>query len=186
MNNHFTQSYGKVAIALHWLIAIVIIGMICLGLYISKNEAYYLMPTHKSIGILIFVFVVWRLLLRLFKGFPEAMGKPSAFQQLLARLVHWVLLLGSVLFPLSGMVMSAMGGRGLQVFGAEIFPMNMVNGRPAAINNDIAEMASNVHEMLVPVMIGAIALHIIGVIYHQFIVKDGTLARMLGCTKCAK
>lgn len=181
-----TQGYGKVAIVLHWLIAFVMIGMICLGLYISNNEAYHLMSTHKSVGILIFVFVVWRLLLRLFKGFPATMGKPSAFQQLLARLVHWVLLLGTVLFPLSGMMMSAMGGRGLQVFGTEVFPMNMVNGRPAAINDDISEMAANVHELLVPVMIGAIALHVLGVIYHQFIVKDGTLIRMLGCTKCSK
>ncbi|NOL51394.1 cytochrome b [Pelistega suis] len=180
------QGYGKVAIVLHWLIAVVMIGMICLGLYINKNEAYHLMSTHKSVGILIFVFVVWRLLLRLLKGFLPALGSTSTFQQILSRLVHWILLLGTVLFPLSGMVMSAMGGRGLQVFGTEIFPMNMLNGRPAAINEDVSEMAANIHELLVPIMIAAIALHILGVIYHQFIVKDNTLSRMLGCTKCHK
>ncbi len=184
--NSTPVGYGKVAIALHWLIALVVSGMIFLGLYITSNEAYHLMATHKSIGILIFVFVVWRLILRLIKGFPGPLSRLNPFQKVLSALVHWVLLLGTVLFPLSGMTMSAMGGRGLIVFGTEIFPMNMVNGRPAAINSDIAEMAANVHEFLVPVMITAIAIHLLGVIVHQFIIKDGTLGRMLGCTKCAK
>ncbi len=184
--NHSTQSYGKVAIVLHWLIAVVVIGMIYLGLYISENEAYHLMPTHKSIGILVFVFVVWRLILRLIKGFLGPMSRLNPVQKVLSTLVHWVLLLGSVLFPLSGMIMSTMGGRGLQVFGVDVVARNEVNGRPAAINDDIAEMAANVHEMLVPVMIAAIVIHLIGVIYHQFIIKDGTLSRMLGCTKCHK
>lgn len=184
--HHSTQNYGKVAVVLHWLIAVVVIGMVWFGLYISENEAYHLMPTHKSIGILIFIFVVWRLILRLIKGFLRPISHLNPVQKILSTLVHWILLLGSVLFPLSGMIMSTMGGRGLQVFGVEVVARNEVNGRPTAINDAIAEMAANVHEMLVPVMIGAIVLHIAGVIYHQFIIKDGTLSRMLGCTKCLK
>lgn len=184
--NNSTPGFGKVAITLHWLIAIVMIGMIFLGLYITENQAYHLMATHKSIGILIFAFVVWRLVLRLVKGFPPALGNPSVIQKSLSRLVHWILLIATVLFPLSGMIMSAMGGRGLFVFGTEVFPANMVNNRPSPINDNLAEIASNVHGALIPIMVAAIAIHLIGVIYHQFIVKDGTLARMLGCTKCSK
>lgn len=175
-----TQPLGKVSIFLHWLIAIVMIGMIVLGIYIGENEAYHLMPTHKSVGILIFVFVVWRLILRLSKGFPTPLGNPSALQHLVAMIVHWILLLGTVLFPLSGMIMSAMGGRGLNMFGLELVASNIVDGKPVALNGALAGLAHTIHTSIVPVMIAAIVLHILGALYHHWIVKDDTLKRMTG------
>lgn len=175
-----SPSLGIVSRGLHWLIAFVMIGMIIFGLYITNTESWPLMGTHKSIGTLIFVFVVWRLILRLTCGFPTPLGNPPFLQHLLAMIVHWVLLLGTVLFPLSGMVMSAMGGRGLSVFGTELVAANIVDGKPAPINESLAGLARTIHEVLVPVMIVAIVLHIIGALYHHFIVKDDTLRRMTG------
>ncbi|NEN75188.1 cytochrome b [Pelistega sp. NLN82] len=166
--------------ALHWLIAIVMIGMLILGKYIDANQAYHLMPLHKSIGIAIFAFILWRCVLRLQKGFPSALGNPPFIQHLLAKVVHIVLLLGTFLFPLSGMIMSAMGGRGLSLFGIELFAMNIVDGKPTPINPELAGLASNIHGALLPIMIVAIVLHIIGAIYHHRVVKDDTLNRMLG------
>lgn len=175
-----TQPLGKITIALHWLIALTMIVMIGLGMYIEENKAFHLMPTHKSVGILIFVFVVWRLILRLIQGFPKPLGAPSAAQHLIATLIHWVLLLGTVLFPLSGMIMSAMGGRGLTMFGLELFAANIVDGKPHALNEMAADIAHTIHTSIVPVMIAAIVLHILGALYHHWIVKDDTLKRMTG------
>lgn len=175
-----SPSLGIVSRGLHWLIAFVMIGMIIFGLYITNTESWSLMGTHKSIGTLIFVFVVWRLILRLTCGFPTPLGNPPFLQHLLAMIVHWVLLLGTVLFPLSGMVMSAMGGRGLSVFGTELVAVNIVDGKPAPLNESLEGLAHTIHEVLVPVMIVAIVLHIIGALYHHFIVKDDTLRRMTG------
>ncbi|WP_216605136.1 cytochrome b [Pelistega europaea] len=175
-----TEPLGKVTIVLHWLIAIVMIGMITLGIYIGENKAFSLMPLHKSIGILIFVFVVWRLILRLTQGFPKPLGNPPALQHLVAMIVHWILLLGTVLFPLSGMVMSAMGGRGLAMFGIQLVASNIVDGKPVALNESLAGLAHTIHTSIVPVMIAAIVLHILGALYHHFIVKDDTVKRMTG------
>ena len=96
-----------------------------------------------------------------------------------------MLLIGTILFPLSGLVMSAMGGNGIAVFGVELFPMNPDPANPGKnmpIDKAMAGNARAMHGLLLWVMLGALALHVAGALKHHLLDGDGTLRRMLGRT----
>lgn len=166
-----------------YLHIIVAISMICLagvGLYMSKTETFALYPIHKSIGIIVFLFAVYRVLVRIKEGWPTPVGVAPKFQLIIAKIVHWGLIIMTVVYPLSGMMMSGAGGHGLYVFGVELLASNYdsVTGDAIALNPTLASLGHELHEGLVNVLILFIVLHIAGAIKHHFIDKDETITRM--------
>lgn len=180
------QALSKTTISLHWIVAIFIIVIMAVGKIMTSNEIYSLYPIHKSFGAILLPIVVIRILWRIKEGWPSPVGPVVAWEHFLAKMVHWVLILGTLAFPLSGAIMSIAGGRGLEVFGVFLVAMNMVNGEVAPLNGELAAFAKNIHLSLLPIMIVAILLHVAGALKHHFVAKDATLTRMLGCTKCRK
>lgn len=85
--------------------------------------------------------------------------------------------------PVSGFLMSALGGRGLDVFGLEIVALNADPLNPnevIAYNETIANLGHSVHHWLGYILIATVALHVFGALKHHVIDKDGTLKRMFG------
>ncbi|MGR6981119.1 cytochrome b [Testudinibacter sp. P27/CKL/0425] len=175
-----TERLSHITISLHWLIALFIFGLMALGVYMSETASYGLYPTHKSLGIFIFIFIVIRVLWRWKNGFPKPVGQHAGWEQALAKLIHWVLLLGTLAFPISGMLMAYGGGHGLQLFGLDLIAANVVDGKREVLNGGLAGAASAVHGSLLPIMLAAIFLHIAGALKHHIIDKDNTLKRMFG------
>ena len=98
-----TQSkLSPLTIALHWLIALTIIGLLGVGLYMSRTHTYALYPIHKSIGIMIFAVIILRIIWRLKNGWPKPASLYQKWEQILARLVHYILLIGSFSYPCIG------------------------------------------------------------------------------------
>ncbi len=174
---------SRLTIALHWLVGITIIGLIAVGIYMTENEAFALYPIHKSIGVLVFALVVWRVVWRAMNGWPRSVGDYSTLERISAKVVHWTLIVGTVLFPISGFIMSAAGGHGVAVFGLELVAANPDPANPGeviALNGGMAQFARTLHGVLGNVMIAAILLHIAGAFKHHLFDRDGTLRRMLG------
>lgn len=178
------DTLSPITIALHWLIALTIITLMAVGWYMQTYEVYSLYGWHKSFGILIFAFIAVRVVWRLMQGFPEPVSPMDKLQHMVSKVVHWVLLLGTLAFPLSGMMMSGAGGHGLDLFGVELLAKNVdaVTGKVAPLNADVASMGKSVHGIMLWVFIVAIALHIAGALKHHLFDKDRTLLRMLGRT----
>ncbi|MGV6989677.1 cytochrome b [Testudinibacter sp. P80/BLE/0925] len=174
------ERFSHITLSLHWLIAIFIIGLMALGVYMGETASYDLYPTHKSLGIFIFIFIVIRVLWRWKNGWSQPTGKHNRLEQILAKLIHWILILGTLAFPISGMLMSYGGGQGLQLFGLDLISANLVDGKREAVNGTLAGVANEIHKSLLPIMLGAILLHIAGALKHHVIDKDNTLKRMLG------
>lgn len=174
---------SHLTISLHWLIALTIIGLLATGIYMEENKAYALYPIHKSIGIIIFVFVMIRVVWRVINGWPEPASTYKKIEQITAKIVHWILIVGTVLMPVSGMMMSGGGGHGLDIFGLEILAVNFDPNNPKeiiALNETVGEIGHKLHGLCGNIMIAAILLHIAGAFKHHFMDKDGTLRRMLG------
>ena len=55
-------------VALHWLVAIGVIGMLAVGLYMAENDAYALYPLHKSSGMLLLLVILPRVAWRVLNG----------------------------------------------------------------------------------------------------------------------
>jgi len=176
------NSLGAVTISLHWLVGLTFIGLMAVGIYMEETHAYALYPLHKSVGALLLLLVIPRIVWRLKQGFPAAEGDASPAAQILAKTVQYALLAGTLLMPLSGIMMSAFGGHGLAVFGLEIFPMNPDPADPNEVipfNGLLAQVGHVIHGLGGKLMILAVVLHLAGALKHHFIDKDKTLVRMV-------
>ncbi len=171
----------KTTIVLHWLVGLTIITLIAVGLYMSEYEVWDLYPIHKSIGMILFVFILYRFIRRMKRGWPQPVGQYKGYEIILSKVVHWVLIIGTILFPISGMISSGAGGHGLSIFGLELLASNYdASGEAIALNSALADLGHETHEILGTVMIVVISLHILAALKHHFIDKDNTLKRMLG------
>lgn len=173
-----SDNYDLISRLNHWGIALLIIGMLIFGFYIEfvvprGPEKGALFGIHKSIGVLVLILGSWRVLWRLMQGFKSDIGTPPKWQSFLAKLVHWILLVGIIVMPLSGLMGSIFGGRAVEVFGWFTIPA-------ATKVESISGLAYQIHGMFAFLMVAAIALHIAGALKHQIVDKDRTMARMTG------
>lgn len=176
-----SKPVSKLEMLLHWTVAVGIIGLICLGVFMSETRSFSLYGIHKSIGLLLFCIIAVRVIVRLNKGWPESISEGPAWEHGVARIVHWVLTLGTIIMPLSGMLDAIMSGQGLSVFGLDLVSGNPGdNGRPQAINEGLAEIAEEIHHYTGYALIAAIILHVAGALKHHLVDGDNTLNRMLG------
>lgn len=98
------------------------------------------------------------------------------WQQLSAKLVHWVLLGAMIIMPISGILLSLYSERGINVFGLFVIPAQ-------GDNELVSRFASMTHEVLAYVVAGSILMHIAAVLKHRLLDRDETLARMLRVRK---
>lgn len=179
--NKTDKSLTKTTIFLHWFVGLGVIALMIAGFSMDEFKIRSLYPIHKSLGIILFVFILYRVVRRLIRGFPEHVAEMNSMENFVAKTVLWVLLIGSLLFPISGMMMSAGGGHGLDVFGIELLaPGEVVDGRRVALNENVHEIGEEMHSILMIVMAIAILLHLAASFKHHFVNKDSTLKRMLG------
>jgi cytochrome b561 len=169
--------------ALHWIVGLGMIIVVAMGIYMTRTGQFALYGIHKSLGIILFAFILWRAILRLRKGWPEDVSTGAKWEHGLARVIHWVLIIGTIAMPLSGMLDAYMSGRGLNIFGLNLVAANLgETGRAVAISQNLAELGEMVHAQAANVVIAAIALHVVGALKHHIIDKDNTLRRMAGRT----
>ncbi len=173
------QSYGLVAIALHWLVAFVVLGLFPLGLWMTSltyyGDWYKLAPTiHKGIGIFLFLVMLARLIWRALNVTPSDESSIGEMQRRIAHAVHYILYLLLFALMISGYLISTADGRPIDVFGLFSVPA-VISGRPN--QEDIAGAA---HWYLALALISLVGLHTLAALKHHFIDRDRTLKKMLG------
>lgn len=172
MNINSKERYNIFYITLHWLMAFIIIFLFILGYYMKSipfNPTFYFI--HKSFGVLVFILAVLRLLGRIFFTMPTASKVESKFVQILASL-SIVGLYGFMIFmPLSGALYSLYYGKSVSLFGIVAIPA-------FTQNLQIAHIFEEIHEIMAVFFISLIAIHILGALFHQFILKDNIFGRI--------
>lgn len=164
-------------VGLHWLLAFGMIGMLVFGLVLEDmpkgDSKAALMWWHKGLGVTVLAFALWRLGWRMTQGFPAALSHAPAWQEKIAGLTHWFLLLGTLFMPISGLLMSLSRNRAVDVLGLFTIP-------PFGEIEVLHEVAEAVHGLGGKLLIAAIILHVVGAVKHEAVDKDGTMARMAG------
>ncbi|MFA5678431.1 MAG: cytochrome b [Pseudomonas sp.] len=171
--------YGLVAIVLHWLVALTVIGLAILGLWmvdLSYYSPYYRSAPfwHKSVGLALFAVLVFRLLWRSFNPRPAHLSNHKRWEVNSAALVHGLLYLMLFVIVTSGYLISTETGQGISFFGWFEVPA-LVTGLTAQ-----ADRAGQVHYWVAIGVLGLAALHALGALKHHFLDRDDTLRRMLG------
>ncbi len=177
------QKLSSLTVTLHWIVGLTVIGMLALGFYMATTRTRSLWDLHKSIGILIFVVILVRVVWRIRNGWPQPLGMYQRIERNLAQLVHWTLIIGTVVMPISGMVSSLAGGNELSVFGLQLIADNPDPSgklRVLPYSKFMHEFVQDIHATVGWVLVVAITLHVSGALKHHFLDRDGTLRRMLG------
>ena len=173
------EAYGIVAIALHWLVAAVVVGLFALGLWMVGLDYYdpwYRQGPfiHKSIGVLLFGVVLLRLVWRLTNARPRLEPGTSLPEARLAGATHFLLYLLLFAVMLAGYLISTADGRPVEVFG--LFSV------PAVISglDQQEDIAGEVHLALAITLVSLAGIHALAALKHHFLDRDRTLMRMLG------
>jgi cytochrome b561 len=167
--------YSRVAITLHWTIAVLIIVNLAIGL-LHETLFKGAIPLHKSIGMLVLVLSIVRLGWRLTHRPPGLPATVKRWERGLAHAVHWLFYALMILIPLSGWVFTSASPKRypLDFFGVVPLPMF-----PVAQDKAVSHMVAERHEQLAYLMIALLVLHIGAALKHRFLDRDLTLDRMM-------
>ncbi len=170
-----SERYTGVAITLHWLLALLIVGTFVLGVYMQELPMSLaklkLFNWHKWAGVVILGLSVLRLLWRLTHRPPADLPAPP-LQQLAAHAVHWALYALFFAVPLVGWAYSSSAGYPIVLFGVLPLPDFV------AVDKALSENLKPLHGLLAWSMAGLVALHVSAALKHHVIDGDGLLNRM--------
>ncbi|MDI3259738.1 MAG: cytochrome b [Sinobacteraceae bacterium] len=170
------ERWGAIARALHWLMAIGLLGEGLFGLWMTtlppSMDKIRLYALHKSIGLTLLALALLRVLWRLVDGRPRELPAP-AWQRHAAHAVHLVLYALMLALPLSGWWFNALRGYPLQWF--KLFNLPAL----AAKDEARARLAHAVHEYAYWLLLAVLVFHVGAALKHHFIDRDDVLVRML-------
>lgn len=156
------DSYGLIAKAFHWSMAILIVFMFVtiyspkyLNLTSQTKGTFYFM--HKSTGVLLLFLVCLRLVWRLANISPS--HNFPLWQALLARINFIWLYFLMFAMPISGMAMSRLGGKSVPFYG-----LFTIDSLPK--NEHLSSLFFQAHQICSYLLLACIFFHILGAIYH--------------------
>lgn len=171
------DSWGAVAVGLHWLIAALILTQFVIG---SIAEEMKLTPAkldlfvwHKSIGVTVLLLAALRLAWRLGNPPPVPPAGMPQWERRLAAAAHAVLYALILAVPISGWWVSDASRVPFKAFFAVPMPDFIATDRA------LQEAAAEVHEALTVSLLLVVILHIAAALRHHFLLRDDVLRRML-------
>jgi cytochrome b561 len=181
MANRKITKYSSVSKWFHWFIALFIIIMLIVGFLLDDMPEQYMRTAytlHKSIGISILFLMIIRLIWIISVGKPSLPDTVKPWEKKLSRLVQYGFYLLLFIMPLSGWILSVAAGRTPHYFGLFEAPLPFIEK-----SKYLAELMANSHLVIAWIIIGFLALHILGALKHHFIDKDNVLKSMLPSKK---
>ena len=179
--------YGTVAMTLHWLIALLLIGNLCSGFLLANvlpDDVWWhvsAVQLHKSIGLTILMLSVLRLGWRLVNPIPPLPAGMSLPLRILARGTHYLFYALIIGIPLAGWAWVSSSPRGLPTFYFWLFrwpniPFLADASHAAKVSN--SHMFHEWHENLAYATAILLVLHVSAALYHHFFRGDDVLRRM--------
>jgi len=171
------QKYDWVMRSLHWIIAIAIIYQLGLGYYSEDLprglEKFQLLNRHKALGFTLLLLMFFRLTWRLFKHNITFPTLGSLWQQRLAKINHGLLYVSVFGLATSGWLMASLGNFPIKFWGLFVVP------QLTSPSKESVETVAEIHEIFATILGLCIILHVMAVIYHSAVKKNGVLRRML-------
>ncbi|TXH37862.1 MAG: cytochrome b [Rhodospirillaceae bacterium] len=182
VGGHMTErrsidSYNRAARLFHWSIAALMAGMYLTdwtrsALERNSPERSFVLATHMSLGVLVFILTLVRVVWRLRRGAPAPLPAPGLFR-LGSKLGHVALYLATLFLPVTGALRALAGGKQIYFFGLPLVgPLDRdeaVLGATQVLHGDL----------LMNLLLALIGVHVLAALWHHFVLKDHTLRRMV-------
>jgi cytochrome b561 len=169
--------YTGIAITLHWLMAVTLIGLFALGIYMHElplsPEKLKLYSWHKWAGVSLLILAIARLGWRVTHRPPSLPGHMPRLEQWVAHAGHHLLYLLMFAIPFSGWLMSS--AKGFQTVWFGILPLPDLLEK----SKEVGDMLRTVHWALNMLLAVIVLGHAGAALKHHFITKDDILTRML-------
>ena len=170
--------YTKIAMLLHWLVALLIIATFFLGLSMVAIPGFS--PTklkyfswHKWMGVTVLGLAVIRVLWRKANRPPPPLASIPVWQHKIADSMHYLLYFLIFAVPLSGYFYTYAAGVPVVYLGLWQMPAVI------APDPELKATLKTVHYVLTMTMAAAVVAHALAALKHHFIDRDVTLKRML-------
>lgn len=164
--------YTPVAILLHWFHAILILGLLGVGWWMTDlpkgPDKTFVYGLHKSFGLCALALILVRTLWRLTHTPPPL--PTQGWEARLATYAHDLLYLLLWLVPLSGFLSASFTPYPMRLFGIPL-------PKPFAPDELYNRLFNQWHQWLTLTLAALLVLHLAGVIYHR-VRKDGVPFRM--------
>jgi cytochrome b561 len=196
--------YGAVSQALHWITVGLVIVLLLTGKVgdVETDEpGSALFVWHGSLGVLVLVLTLLRILWTLVARAPAPLPGQSPFNRAVARGMHAALYALLVALPLSGWLAASAGGASVNFFWTATLPRwdvagGVTSSKPTAPVADVRdddesagaaaakgkerdEAFEEIHEFLGNALLILASLHVLAALKHQFMDRDGLMMRML-------
>lgn len=173
MANHYTGTAKTV----HWLMAVLLFGLLALGFYMSdlplSPDKLKFYSWHKWAGVTAFLLLAFRLIWRATHRPPALPASMPKLMQFAAHAGHLALYGLMIAIPLSGWLMSSAKGFQTVYFGLLPIPDLL------AKNKELGDLLALVHQSLNVLFVAVLLGHIGAALKHHIIDKDDILTRML-------
>lgn len=175
MSTILVSRYHPLLVAPHWLLALLIIAMLCAGFFLLAPmsnvdpQKIGILLVHMSLGMLILGLTVIRFMVRVLTAKPADAATGYVALDRTAHLVHYGFYLLVVLMAGSGLATAILAGLNRSVF------QKTGEALPATFD---AYPTFTAHSVLALLLAGLIVLHVAAALYHQFAKQDHLLRRM--------
>jgi len=171
-----TQRFTPLQRALHWLMAVCILAMFFIGVGMVSTIAPKYLPliaTHKSLGSIIFLLALIRLVVRWRYGAPPLPADLPAPMKLAAQLSHYVLYILMIVLPLLGWGMLSAANYPIILFGGALH-LPMILPQSESLHTALW----NAHFYLAFVFFSVVLMHLAAALFHALIRHDGVFEAM--------
>lgn len=173
--------FGWVTILLHWVIALLIVGLIALGFIMVRTAVdpalqFSLYQWHKSFGLTALLLAVIRLVWRLANRIPAPVNGLTRFESRSASAMHLVLLALTLIVPLAGWALASTSTLGMPTL---LFDRILIPHLPLAKSAEAEGFWTSAHMLLAYGLLALVALHAGAALYHHIVRRDRVLKRIL-------
>ena len=178
MQSEQGRRYSGVAMVLHWLIAAAVIAQWRIAESAdhaaSEEAGRAIMANHFSLGVTTLALVLLRFAWRMRHPNPPLAAHLAGWERGLSRAIHTLFYILLIVLPLAGWLALSKHGSPVPVWGLFALPPLPVAPDPAG-----AKAIFGAHARVGTILLGLVALHILGTLKHTLIDRDGNLFRML-------
>jgi cytochrome b561 len=174
--NESASARPRKLVVLHWLTVLCV--LLAATLILTRDELdgravrQWLLEGHRHFGLIVLLLFIVRVVLRIRLGRLVSTHQSHWTLRCAAGLTHVALYAIVLVLPLLGWCLSNAQDKPVHFFGFTLPAL-------VASDEDLADQLQAWHTDAAWILLALVCLHVVGALYHHFVVRDGVLRAML-------